>query len=374
MKAGERLMSLDVLRGVDMVFLCVFYHLATSAAESFGFADAAKFPFMRQFYHYWGGFNVIDIVMPLFIFMCGAAIPFALSKRMSEAGRPTVRYWKHVLFRVLLLWVLGMVAQGQLLTLDPKAISPFNNTLQTIAVGYAIAAAVFCLRSRLGRAAVLLALPVVYGVALAAWGDYGRETNLAQVCEQRILSLVCPPGSQAFKTIGYTWFLTVPMFGFMALCGLQATEIIRRDFGPWRKAACLAVLGVSFLLIGWIAEGCGIPCIKHIFTVSFTFQAMGWCFLLLDFFFVLIDVLGFRRGWWLFVLYGQTSLAAYLFGDIFVDVVDYASKTFAVGMPHLVGEQAMPFVIKVVSAILLTFGLFVWWKGRLNARVGKEMR
>lgn len=357
-------MSLDVLRGVDMVFLCVIYHLVKSAACSFGFADRAAFPFMRQFDHYWGGFTVLDIVMPLFIFMSGAAIPFALSKRIDANGRPTVSFWKHVASRVALLWVLGMVSQGELLSLDPMAISPFNNTLQTIAVGYAIAAAVFCIRSRLWRMAVTIVLPVVYAVALASWGDYGRDSNLAQVCGQKILSLICPQGSSAFRTKGYTWFATVPMFGFMALCGFHATELIRSGLGPWRKVLCLALLGVTLLIVGWIAELCGIPCIKHIFTVSFTLQAMGWCFLLLDLFFALIDVAGFRRGWWLLILYGQTSLAAYMFGDIFASVVDFASKTFTVGMPRIFGASAMPFVIKIVSAVLLTFGLFVWRRFR----------
>lgn len=360
MNDKNRLMSLDVLRGADMLYLGVIYNLVISASGSFGFADRAAHPFMRQFDHYWGGFTVIDIVMPLFIFMCGAAIPFALFKRMDENGRPTVRYWRHVVSRVVLLWILGMVSQGRLLTLDPMAISPFNNTLQTIAVGYAITAIVICLGSRAWRVIAAVALAVGYAVALCAWGDYGRDSNLAQVFEQKVLSWMCPQGSRAFRTSGYTWFATVPMFGFMALCGFHATEIIRSGLGPWRKSVLLAVLGVSFLAVGWICELCGIPCIKHIFTLSFTLQAMGWCFLLLDFFYVLIDVLGFRRGWWLLVLYGQASLAAYMFGDIFACIVDGASKVFTVGMPRLVGTQAMPFVIKIMSAILLTYGLFVW--------------
>ena len=141
MNDKNRLMSLDVLRGADMVFLCVVYQLVMGAAESFGFGDRALHPFMRQFDHYWGGFTALDIVMPLFIFMSGAAIPFALTKRMDADGRPTWRYWKHVLSRVFLLWLLGMISQGRLLSFDPMAISPFNNTLQTIAVGYVIAAA-----------------------------------------------------------------------------------------------------------------------------------------------------------------------------------------------------------------------------------------
>ena len=102
---------------------------------------------MAQIRHNWGGFTFWDIIMPLFIFMCGAAMPFALGKRMRD-GRPTAAFWRHVAVRVALLWVLGMVSQGNLLTLDPMRISPYNNTLQTIASGYLIAACAMCVPNR----------------------------------------------------------------------------------------------------------------------------------------------------------------------------------------------------------------------------------
>ena len=74
-------------------------------------------------------------------------MPFALPKRMED-GRAGLRYWRHVASRVALLWVLGMVSQGRLLSFDALLVNPFNNTLQAIASGYLVAAIVLCIPSR----------------------------------------------------------------------------------------------------------------------------------------------------------------------------------------------------------------------------------
>ena len=42
-----------------------------------------------QLDHPWEGFTCWDIIMPLFIFMCGAAIPLSLERRLERnGGRP----------------------------------------------------------------------------------------------------------------------------------------------------------------------------------------------------------------------------------------------------------------------------------------------
>ena len=94
-----RLFSLDLLRGLDMFLLTVIGPLVVEAQASW-----KCFPrsFYRQFYHGWEGFVLWDVIMPLFIFMCGAAIPFALRKRLQEGP---VTFWKHVLGRVALLQI-----------------------------------------------------------------------------------------------------------------------------------------------------------------------------------------------------------------------------------------------------------------------------
>lgn len=353
----ERLNSLDVLRGIDMIYLVAVATFLMPLLKALGVKpDAIKF-FCS---HPWEGFAAFDIIMPLFIFMCGAAMPFALGKRIDEMGRPTRVFWFHVTKRFALLWFLGMVAQGRLLELDPMTFSPFNNTLQTIAVGYLLTAVVMCIRPKVWQHVITALLPVAYAVFMACGTDYGRETNVANLLEMRILALICPDGSMAFKTNGYTWFATIPMFGFMTLCGYHATNVIRSGKGAWVKVGGLAVGGVVLLFAGLVVELCGIPCIKHIFTFSFTLQAMGWCVLLLDALYLLIDVLGFCRGWWLALLFGQTSLAAYLLGDIFADIPKCAANLFSCGIARHCTIGLQPVLTGVVAFILVACALYVW--------------
>ena len=73
---------------------------------------------MGQFSHGWVCFTLWDIIMPLFIFMCGAAMPFALGRRLRE-GRGV--FWRRVLSRVALLWAMGGLVQGNWAESDPTS-------------------------------------------------------------------------------------------------------------------------------------------------------------------------------------------------------------------------------------------------------------
>lgn len=94
----KRLLSLDILRGADMFLLTVIGPLAYALNKSFGLPKAV----LAQFDHAWGGFTLWDIIMPLFIFMSGAAVPFAMKGRLDD-NRARWRYWRHVLSRFALL-------------------------------------------------------------------------------------------------------------------------------------------------------------------------------------------------------------------------------------------------------------------------------
>lgn len=368
---SDRLFSLDALRGLDMLFLCVVQPIIMVTAYGFGFADTQAHPFMRTFDHHWGGFTAYDLIMPLFIFMCGAAVPFALPRRLNAEGRPTVAFWRHVLSRVALLWVLGMVSQGRLLEFDITRLSPFNNTLQTIACGYLIAAIALLIRRRWLQIALPFVLAAAYGLALAVDGDYSPDGNLAIRFESWFVHLVMPAGNRAFEIADphYTWWFTIPMFGAMTLCGMNATLLLRSNRTPWRKAATLGALGAALEIGGLLLESLGVPCIKHIFTVSFTAQAMGVSMLLLAALYVITDIWRFRRGWWIVTLYGQCALAAYLLGDIFRGIPDAASKAILGGLSRRIGGPWGGIVIQLGLAAALTFALAVWREFRKVSRI-----
>jgi len=356
----KRLFCLDALRGLDMMLLVVIGPIWRALDRAFHLPQCV----MDQHAHFWGGFTLWDIIMPLFIFMCGAAIPFALGKRMKD-GRPTAAYWTHVAVRVALLWFLGMLVQGRLATLDAMQISPYNNTLQTIAAGYLVAAVVFAVPGRLARWVAPAALAFGYALLLHVCGDYSKTGNFAQVFEQKVLAWIVPAGSSAFKTGDYTWFLTSMMFGAMTLCGLNATEILRGAGTKGVKAAKLAGLGAGLLAFGWAVTP-WVPMIKHIFTLSFTAQAMGWCMLALAALYVVNDILLWRRGWGVVLLYGQFALTAYMVNGFFGPGLRAVSDVITQGFPHVFGATAAIVLQSLVTAALLTLSLSL--RNRLAAR------
>ena len=364
-ECNNRLFSLDALRGLDMLFLCVVQPIIMVTAGNFGFADPETHPFMRTFHHYWGGFTAYDLIMPLFIFMSGAAVPLALRKRLDAEGRPTAAFWKHIGVRVVMLWLLGMVAQGRLLSCDPAQFVYFSNTLQSIAVGYVIAALVFLSKRPLVRFGVPVLLALVYGLSLQFLGDYSVSGNFAMKVDMVFVNLLQPCGHD---TASYTWYFTSLMFGVMALCGMHSTLILQSSRTPWRKAAVLAGFGAVLLVTGLVLEWIGVPCIKHIYTVSFTGQAMGVSVLLLAVLYVVNDIWMFRRGWWIVTLYGQCALAAYVLGETFRVIPDAASKAIFGGLWKRIGEPWGGIVIQLGLAAVLTFALAVWREYRKTLR------
>jgi len=360
---SERLYSLDLLRGLDIFFLTVLCGILGTAHGKLGLVPDA---FNEQLIHRWGQFHLIDIVMPLFIFMCGAAVPFALGRRLKD-GRPTAAFWKHLSARVVLLWVCGMVAQGNLLSLDPSRIRLFDNTLQTIACGYVIAALVLLIRTRWVRWTMPVLLALVYTIPLAVYGDYSPKGNLAFLLETKMSAFFSAPFGFSTEVNDYTWYPTVPMFGVMTLLGMISTEILTDKVASGNaKALRLGLLGAGILGLGW-ATYPFIPSIKHIFTLTFTAQAMGWCMISLAVLYYLTDVLKFRRGLGLFILFGQFALTAYMLVDTpLAAITRQASWEFSRGLVHLVGDNWAAFLRTIVQGVLVTLALVV--RRRLKQR------
>lgn len=368
---SSRFFALDFLRGLDMVLLTVIGPLVWAVHNAWGLPDAVLF----QFTHPWEGFTLWDIVMPGFLFMCGAAIPFSLGRRLEKnGGKPDAAYWRHVLLRVAMLWTLGMIVQGHLLDFDLLELRPYNNTLQTIAAGYLAMAALACARSRAVRISVPLAGFAVYAALLHFLGDYSMTGNFAEVCEQRILGAIMPEGSKAIREIGplgylpdiskvgeirYTWWLTTPMFVFMTACGDFSARLLLAPGDGKKKTVHLAVFGAALLALGFALEACGVKLVKHIFTASFTAQAMGWCVLALVAAYAITDVVGFRRGLGVFMLFGRTSLLAYMIGEWFWPCFMFAGDYVTRGLVRHVGAGAQGVAACLAAIGMLIFCLYI---------------
>jgi len=319
---SQRLESLDILRGFDLFLLVglemVMHHLA-GAVQSPSFHSV-----MWCFTHVdWEGFSTWDLVMPLFMFMSGITIPFALSRYKTPAGKATV--YRRILKRVTLLWIFGMMCQGNLLALNPDRIYLYSNTLQSIAMGYLIASLLYLhtrIRTQIIIAAALLLcfwgameLITIQGYG---GGNYTPDGNLAEWVERMALgrfrdgaSIV--NGEVAFPDwYRYTWILSSPNFGVTVLTGTFAGYILKeKAWTPERKLTWLVIIGASMVIIGWTWH-IWHPVIKKLWTSSMVLVSSGYCFLLMALFYYIIDYKGWKKhtGW--LKVYGMNSIVAYM--------------------------------------------------------------
>lgn len=376
----ERLFSLDVLRGLDMLVLVVIVPVLCAIDSVWGLPAGL----MAQLRHPWEGFTFYDFIMPLFIFVCGAAIPLSLERRLARSGgRADFGYWRHVLLRVAMLWILGMLVQGRLLSLDLDRFRLYNNTLQAIAVGYLAVACAILIPSAKARMLVPVGCFVVYGLLLHCFGDYSLNGNVAAKFDQNLLMSFMPATSEMVRMIQkygilcdqstlsaqileegagihYAWYLPSLMCAFMSFCGYYATKILQAGVPAWTRARNLFAYGLALLALGLVLEFAGVKLIKHIYTVSFTAQAMGWSALLFAALYVLVDVWRLRSGLGLVVLFGQFALTAYLMEDLFKPALVALAEIFCAGLPHLLGTDGyQPFAVAVLVAAEIVVALRV---------------
>ncbi len=309
MQKPERIMSIDVLRGFDMLMIIFADRFFSTLHKG---ADTSLTAFLAdQFRHpEWLGFRFYDIVMPLFLFVVGAVIPFSIEKRLKSNPSKTALY-RHLMRRFLILFFLGWICQGNLLTLDITKFHVFSNTLQAIAVGYLFSSLAWMHLSQKGRYLLFAACLVIYALILTVpqVPGVGRSAILPDssfpIYFDRLVMGRFVDGTQ------YSWILTG--FGFTAtvLSGVFAGELIRSSLKREKIALYLMLAGLAAMALGLI-WGIWLPIVKKLWTSSFVLFLSGICFLLLALFYWIIDVKGYRKWTFPLKVIGMNAITAYV--------------------------------------------------------------
>ena len=352
----RRMMSIDALRGFDMFWIIgggtIFRSLNTI------FNHTATAWINRQLSHVqWEGFRPWDLVMPLFLFVVGVVMPFSFNKRLA-CGTSKRELYFHIAWRTMILFVLGMIAQGHLLTYDLSKIHIYCNTLQAIAAGYLIAAIVM-LNMRVAWQAVTTgallllfwALMMLVPVPGHGAGVLTQEGNLAIYLDKLILGRFQDGTS-------YTWILSSMTFGCTVMLGVMAGHLLRSAKSGRAKTLWLLAAAAACLILGLIWD-IWFPIIKHLWTSSFVLFSAGWCYLLLALFYVVIDVWGFEKWAFGFVVIGMNAIAVYMVTQVFN--FQHIGNIFVDGLDKWCGNWN-PFIHAVTGFLVLW--LLLWWMYR----------
>jgi predicted acyltransferase len=370
----ERLGSLDVLRGFDLFCLVFFQPILIRVANALDWVPT--YWVASNFYHSkWNVFTFWDIIMPLFMFMAGASMPFAFARHLQNGTK--LDLYKRILKRVVLLWIFGMMCQGNLLSFDPDRIFLFSNTLQSIAVGYLIAAVLLIHLKRNGQIIVTASLLLIYWgimtfVKVGYWGggNFSPDNNLAEYIDRIVLgrfrdgSTITETGID-FGKYRYTWILSSLNFGVTVMTGVFAGQILKSSLSKIRKMQWLVVGGVLMIIAGQL-WGLQMPIIKKIWTSSMTLFSSGICFLLMALFYFLIDYKKYGKYFNWLKIYGMNSILAYMLYEI----INFSSVTTSVlhGTEQFLGNYYEA-VLKLGKVSIIFLILWLLYRRRIFLKV-----
>jgi len=358
--SGGRLVSLDALRGLDMLFLVGITPILRALPELSdspmlqSIADQCRHP-------EWQGFTLCDLIFPLFIFIVGAAIPFSLTKRLQRDGKWAV--YRHVAARAVILSVLGLVFWG-----TPGGVHPtwgYYSVLYRIAVSYSLAALIFMNFKPRGQALWAFGLIVGYWAVMRfvpvpgyGAGDFSQEGALSTFLSQWLSDNISP-------RLMFVFSITLIPSVANALLGALAGQWLRSERSPSTKTLGLllasgVLVGISFLA----AES--FPLNKKLASTSFTLLVCGLSSLLLGLFYWIIDVRGYRRWAFVFVVVGMNSITIYLAAR-YIDFKKLAA-VFVGELSEPLGT-AYPVVLACAAAIIQWLLLYYLYRHKVFIRV-----
>jgi predicted acyltransferase len=306
----KRVVSIDALRGFDMFWLiggtAILHPLLRWVDAPWAETLEAQLEHTS-----WHGFTFYDLIFPLFLFIVGASLPFALRTRI-ERGADKGELFKHIARRGLTLIVFGWIYSGFL----DFELENFRwmGVLQRIGLCYFFAATIVLFTDVRGQAIAFVAILLGYWGLMTlvpvpgiGAGVLTPEGNLSGFLDRLIL-----PGRFCCDDLYDNEGLlsTLPAIG-TSLLGVLSGQWLRSGASGNRKVLGLLGSGIASLLLARLWNP-WFPINKLMWTSSYVLFAGGWSLLLLGFFYLVVDVWEFRSWSFFFVVIGMNAITIYL--------------------------------------------------------------
>jgi predicted acyltransferase len=278
----ERLLSIDLLRGLTIAFM-ILVNDQTGPA-----------PFSQLVHASWNGFTATDLVFPTFVLLVGLSTVLSTAARLAR-GVSRGELFRHTLRRTLLLLLFGFVVNN--FPFFHMATARYYGVLPRIAICYFIVAMLYLLSSGwkdkvvvavlclVGYWALMRFVPVPgFGVPTHAIPINDHDANLTAWLDRQIFTA---PHLYERTRDPEGLLSTLPAIA-TALFGLLAGMWLRTRHSNTRKASMLALAG-TLLLAGGLLWNLSFPINKKLWTSSFSLFAGGLSLLLLATFIYIVD-------------------------------------------------------------------------------------
>ncbi len=330
----ERLISLDVLRGITIFMMVI--------VNNPGNWDAVYAPLLHA---EWNGCTPTDLVFPFFIFILGAAIPLAIvtkelnqdtfikiltrSLRIISLGLFLGFYGKIELFnlegypllicKLIITGIIGYVLLGNFeqkikfylvlivflifMFLAFSGIEAYQEVrlpgvLQRIGIVYFFTSLIYLktkFNTQISIVAILLlgywAIMTLIPVPGIGYANLDKGTNLAGWIDNLLLENHLWATSKTWDPEGI--LSTIPAIA-NGIVGLLVGQILNQNLNKNNKTVKLLVIGLVLVILGLIWDTF-FPMNKSLWTSSFVLYTAGCATLFLAVFYYLIDIRGYKK-------------------------------------------------------------------------------
>ncbi len=307
--SGDRVISVDVLRGFDMFWIvggtALFW-----ALEDFGSNPVVAF-FINQIEHRdWEGFVFEDFIFPLFVFLVGMSVVFSVGRIVAREG--TLGAYRRIFRRFAVMFALGVFYNGGFTHgLDGVRLM---GVLQRLALCYLATALLFCHLKPKQLMWVCIGVLVGYGAWLSlvpvpgvGTVSFAKGMTWPNYIDRRFLPF--SKSEEGWDAEGL--MSTLPAVGTCLLGAFAGLFLKNPNVPANRKGLYLIGVGIAGICAGYL-WGFQLPIIKKIWTSSYVILAGGYSCLILGVFYQLIDVWKIRFWTAPFLWIGSNALAIYM--------------------------------------------------------------
>ena len=364
-----RLLSLDALRGFDMLWIIGGGAFITTL-EKITDAGWIKAIAEQMDHVVWNGFHFYDLIFPLFMFISGVAIPYSVKSALAKNPSRYKLVYK-IFKRMVILVILGILYNGVFRAGFENA--RYASVLGQIGIAYFFASVIYIFSGSV-RATIYWITGILVGVSIMQLfvpvPGVGAGVFTPEGCINGYIDRLYLPGRLSYGPEGmisgngiYDALGILSVFSAIGitLMGIIGGKILQdKRFSDYRKTGIIALTGAVMIPLA-LAISPVYPIIKVCWTTTYNILAGGISFLLIALFYLVIDVWGYKRWSFFFRIIGMNSIFIYLFVRI-VPVGSVASF-FTGWIVKPMGDTGN--VIAVLFTILAEW-LLLWYMYKKN--------
>ncbi len=361
----KRLLSLDVLRGATVAAM-----ILVNNPGDWGHI----YPPLEH--SVWNGCTPTDLIFPLFLFMVGVSIVYAMESKKADTANHT-KMLLTAARRAVILIAISLITQ--LLFHPGLATLRFPGVLQRIALVFFVCTVLYIKTSQRTRDWIFALCLIGYYVLMCFVPVPGHgpanlepETNLGAWVDRVVFT------ENHLWSQSRTWdpeglLGTIPAIA-TGLFGIRAGSWIKRaDVNDGNKVSWLFAWGFIAFVAG-MAWGLFFPINKALWTSSFVLYAGGLATICLAFCYWMIDVNGRQRFTSFFIPFGVNAITAYVLSNYiphYLGMLKFKSNDglYQVLFTRWLSPINASLAMGLFWVILIWFVMWILWRRRILIKI-----